>query len=46
MKLKSFYWLFKEILLMFSYILVDFTGYILLIPIFLMLKARKMHIAT
>ena len=28
---------------MFSYILVDFTGYILLISICLMLKARKMN---
>ena len=41
MKLES-YWRFKGILLMFSYILVVSTGYILLISICPMLKARKM----
>ena len=37
------YWLFKEILLMFSHILVVSTGYILLLSICPMLKAGKLH---
>ena len=42
MKVES-YWRFNEgILLMFSYILVVSTGYILLISIYPMSKARKM----
>ena len=42
MKLES-YGLFKGILLIFSYILVAFTGYILLISICPMSKAEKLH---
>ena len=42
MRLES-YWLFKEILLMSSYILVVFTGYTLLISIFPMLKSENLH---
>ena len=43
MKLESLYWLFREILSMFSYYLVVSTGYILLISICAMLKAGKLN---
>ena len=43
MKLES-YWLFKEILLIFSYIFVVSRGYILLISICPILNAGKLHI--
>ena len=42
MKLES-YWIFKEVPLMFSYILVVSAGYISLISICPMLKTGKLH---